>query len=225
MKKKIYLYFSIFFLILFCLVFFYENYRIPILTESLNDNTYKVAFVTSAIPKNSIITEDILNEKITYRNVEASYLFNNPISEIEDMIGKKAKNDIPAGVYLMDDLFVSEDEEYIEDKVLYSFPITTLNAVAKKVRPGDNVTIRVRYQDFVSSDVVIPSITIEDLTDAAGVSVLDSANQSIDWAVVWVTEDELRDLENARKYELFLTLNNDLSNIPEKTFGSSTHNN
>ncbi|KUO52370.1 MAG: hypothetical protein APF76_04865 [Desulfitibacter sp. BRH_c19] len=209
MHRRMYLYLAIFFLVIFGLFFFYEKYRIPEISASLTEREMtKVAFVVSDIPKGTIITEEMLYDKdtIIYKKVDIDNIYNEPLVEIEKLLGRKVTMDIPAGVYLIDDFFVGDEKKINKGKVLYAFPVSNHNSVARKVRPGDVVAVRVRYSDPSPSEVVVPSIVIEDITDSAGVSVLESESQSLDWAVVWVTEEELALLEEARKNELFMTL-------------------
>ena len=231
MKRKNILYFAVFFLVLSALTFFYERYRIPNIVDKTQDVKKEgVIYALNTIPRNTFITEDIINKNLKTIDVPSEYVFHESISTIE-MIGKKTLVDIPSGAYLSKDFFIDEAMGFKDGEQLYSMPISMPNAVVGKVKPNDYVTIWVRYPNRSSgevagrydSEVVIPYIKVEDLTDEMGNSILSGAN-TIQYAVIKANRDFIQDIEIARQYELYLTKygeNEDF--VPTKTFERTEH--
>ncbi|MCQ4924857.1 hypothetical protein NE686_17275 [Tissierella carlieri] len=231
MKRKNILYFAVFFLILSGLTFFYERYRIPNIVDKTYDvKKEAVIYTVDTIPRNTFITEEIINKNLRTVEVPSEYVFHESILP-DEIIGKKALVDIPSGAYLSREFFIDETMGYKDGEQDYSIPITTSNAVSGKVRPNDYVTVWVRYPNRSSgevagrydSEVVEPYIKVEDLTDEGGNSIL-SEGTTIQYAVIKANRDLIQDLEIARKYELYLTKygeNEDF--VPTKTFDRTEH--
>lgn len=230
MKKNI-LYFAIFFLILALFTFYYEQYRIPKIVGDIREvKKDSVFYVIEPIPKNTIINDESLSKHIKNTQIPSDYIYNTPIS-LEELIGKKAKFNIPNGTYLTMDYFVELEEGYDDGEQLYSFPISGPNAMIGKIEPNDYVTIWARYPNTNTteetnkndSEVVIPYIKLEDLVDEAGVSIINGAT-NIGHAIIKASREIIQDIEIARTYELFFTKYGENEEyLPRKTFSREEH--
>lgn len=219
-KRKFFLIYAIFFMILGFLLIYYEKYRIPYERAKVQDVEKKSVFIIKKdIPMNTMLTDKVIQESMEKREIPVEYVPVNAITNEAAMYNKKTVTNLYENSYVYEENLVTEEEGFEDGEQLYEFPLNTANAVVKKVKPNSYVTVWVRYPDRRDSECVIPKIKLYDLVDSTGQTVTDITGE-VAHGIIKATDYEMQlDLEAARKFEIYLTLyGENMTTPPKKTF-------
>ncbi len=224
MRRKLILVTAIFFLLLGGVLGFYENYRLPREIERAKyAETKTIYLVKKEIKMNTVITSDIIENYLKKETIPIQYVPSNAVSSETELLNKKTITTLYPEFYVYQENIIKSDKGFLNGEQLYSFPLTSATSV--EVSPNSAVSVWVRFPETKESLCVIPKISMYDLVDATGAPIKDNTKAStksneVAYGVIKAKDYEMqKDLEIARKFEIYLTVfGENTEQPPEKTF-------
>ncbi|MCX8130724.1 MAG: hypothetical protein N3I35_11570 [Clostridia bacterium] len=212
------------------LIYYYNNYKIPYASKKteiqvrkeIDDNSLpkiKVAVVASieGINKYTEITNKIINERIKLVDVPEKYVVKGAATQLLNIKGKIAKEDLRFGEQIILDSLSAEKKWYGEFQRLKEYEVSSI--VADEVKTGNIVDIMVSYGNG-DYDVVLPKVKVMRLISSK--KPVDSKSSKVEepedtgdmqyrgqhlsyTIVIAVDEEQYRDLELAKQMGKFET--------------------